>query len=179
VREQVYLITHDREALPPAERRVPGGASSLLIDHPKVIEVLEDLYGGPDSIRLEACGPMWRERGEREGAGPDGLSQGWHQGGPELATSPVFGFQYKNGRMYPGMMRVIFELGEVSQGDGGTHFIVGSHKANFSMSPAFLRRSEKAILDLSAKHSPLITGYDCPAGSAIFFTEALCQCAPQ
>jgi hypothetical protein len=46
------------------------------------------------------------------------------------------------------------------------------------MNPAFLRRSEEAILDLSAKHSPLIAGYDCPAGSAIFFTENLCQCVP-
>ena len=55
---------------------------------------------------------------------------------------------------------------------------VGSHKANFTMNPAFLRRSEEAILDLSAKHSPLIAGYDCPAGSAIFFTENLCQCVP-
>jgi hypothetical protein len=52
---------------------------------------------------------------------------------------------------------------------------VGSHKANFTMHPAFLRKSEEEILDLSAPHSPLIAGYDCPAGSAIFFTEALCQ----
>ena len=43
------------------------------------------------------------------------------------------------------------------------------------MHPAFLRKSEEEILDLSAPHSPLIAGYDCPAGSAIFFTEALCQ----
>eukprot|EP01050_Picozoa_sp_SAG11_P007284 SAG11_NODE_600_length_8259_cov_6.574510_11_plen_366_part_00 len=214
IREQVYLIKHDQEALPPHERRVPGGASSILIDHPKVVEVLDELYGGPDSARLEIAMAFWRERGERERAGADGLVQGWHQGGPELATSPVFGYHYKNGKMYPGMVRVIFELGEVSQTDGGTHFIgepynprsemtrparhwccsamqagschcwtdlafvcapAGSHKANFTMNPAFLRRSEEAILDLSAKHSPLIAGYDCPAGSAIFFTENLCQ----
>ena len=54
-----------------------------------------------------------------------------------------------------------------------------SDKANYTMSPAFLRRSEEEILDLSATHSPLISGYDCPPGSAIFFTEALCQCAPR
>ena len=80
----------------------------------------EELYGGADSVRLEHAQAFWRERGEREGAGPDGLSQGWHQGGPELATSPVFGFQYRNGKMYPGMVRVIFELGEVKQADGAT-----------------------------------------------------------
>ena len=125
LREQVYLIKHNREALAPHERTVPGGASSLLIDHPKVVEVLEELYGGPDSVRLEHAQAFWRERGEREGAGSDGLAQGWHQGGPELATSPVFGFHYKNGKMYPGMIRVIFELGDVSQTDGGTHFMCG------------------------------------------------------
>ena len=43
IREQVYLIKHDSEALPPHERRVPGGAASLLIDHPKVVEVLVSL----------------------------------------------------------------------------------------------------------------------------------------
>lgn len=128
IREQVYLIKHDREALPPHERRVPGGASSILIDHPKVVEVLEELYGGKDAVRLEVAMAFWRERGEREGAGADGLAQGWHQGGPELATSPVFGYQYKNGKMYPGMVRVIFELGDVSQNDGGTHFIGEPHR---------------------------------------------------
>eukprot|EP01052_Picozoa_sp_SAG31_P003867 SAG31_NODE_153_length_22196_cov_24.963570_12_plen_194_part_00 len=80
LRDQVYLITHDKDALPPHERRVPGRAASLLIDHPKVIEVLQELYGGPDSMRLEHAQAFWRERGERERPGSDGLSQGWHQG---------------------------------------------------------------------------------------------------
>ena len=57
------------------------------------------------------------------------------------------------------------------------HFITGSHKANYTMNPSFLRRSEEEILDLSATHSPLISGYDCPPGSAIFFAEATCQYA--
>ncbi len=135
IREQVYLIKHDKEALPPHERRVPGGAASILIDHPKVVEVLDELYGGPDSARLEIAMAFWRERGEREGAGADGLAQGWHQGGPELATSPVFGYHYKNGSMYPGMVRVIFELGEVSQTDGGTHFIGELHASRSQMTP--------------------------------------------
>ena len=52
IREQLYLITHDPDALPPHERRVPGGAASVLIDHPKVVEVLDELYG-PSRARLE------------------------------------------------------------------------------------------------------------------------------
>ena len=57
-------------------------------------------------------------------------------------------------------------------------FVRTPDKANFPMAPAFLRRGEEEILDLKTKRSPLIAGYDCPPGSAIFFTEALCQCAP-
>ena len=52
IREQLYLISHDPDALPPHERRVPGGAASVLIDHPKVVEVLDELYG-PSRARLE------------------------------------------------------------------------------------------------------------------------------
>ena len=77
LREQVYLMKHAPEQLPPHERACPGGASSLLIDHPKVIEVLHEIIGHKQ-VRLEAAGAQWRVRGEREGAGPDGLSQGEH-----------------------------------------------------------------------------------------------------
>ena len=38
--DQIDRIKHDPESLPPEHRSVPGGPSSLLIDHPKVIEVL-------------------------------------------------------------------------------------------------------------------------------------------
>ena len=38
IREQIYLIKHDPESLPPEHRDVPGGPSSVLIDHPAVVE---------------------------------------------------------------------------------------------------------------------------------------------
>ena len=49
------------------------------------------------------------------------------QGGPGSYTDPNFGYRYKNGSMTAGTLRVIFELGEVSQQDGGTQFILGSY----------------------------------------------------
>ena len=55
--------------------------------------------------------------------------------------------------------------------------VLRRHKANFPMAPSFLRRGEEEILNLKTKRSPLIAGYDCPPGSAIFFAEATCQCA--
>ncbi len=38
--DQLDRIKHNPESLPPEHRTVPGGAASVLIDHPKVIEVL-------------------------------------------------------------------------------------------------------------------------------------------
>ncbi len=69
------------------------------------------------------------------------------------------------------MVRVVFELTDVSKNDGGTHFIVGSHKANFPMHPEHMSLEE-------GKRSPFLMTYECPAGSAIFFTENLCHAGP-
>jgi hypothetical protein len=54
IREQVDRIKHDPGSLPPEHRAVPGGPSSVLIDHPRVVEVIHEIIG-PD-IRIEAAG---------------------------------------------------------------------------------------------------------------------------
>ena len=69
------------------------------------------------------------------------------------------------------MVRVIFELSGVNKGDGGTHFIVGSHKANFPMHEAHLSLKE-------GRRSPFLMTYECPPGSALFFTENVCHAGP-
>ncbi len=38
--DQIDRIKHNPESLPPEHRAVPGGPASVLIDHPKVIDVL-------------------------------------------------------------------------------------------------------------------------------------------
>jgi hypothetical protein len=65
IRDQVLRIHHDPEGLPPAERAVPGGASSLLIDHPAVLGVLHEIIG--KEVRLEAPGSTVRELGGSAG----------------------------------------------------------------------------------------------------------------
>ncbi|MBT7596809.1 MAG: hypothetical protein HN559_18045, partial [Gemmatimonadetes bacterium] len=47
----------------------------------------------------------------------------------------------------------------------------GSHKANFPMHPDHMSLEEGA-------RSEFLTSYDCPAGSAVFFTENLCHAGP-
>lgn len=159
--EQVRRIHHDKESLPPEHRTVPGGPASLLIDHPKVVEVLHEIIG--PNIRLEGGFSVWRSKGESHG-------QGLHGGGPSQ-IDPIFGYRCQNGRIHAGMVRVVFELTDVKPEDGATHFVMGSHKANFKMHPDHMSLEP-------GKRSPFLMGYECPAGSAIFFTENLCHAGP-
>ena len=158
--DQVNHIKHNPERLPLSHRETPGGPSSVLIDHPKVIDVLHDLIG-PD-IRLENSFSVWREQGEAHGK--------LHSGGP-LQGDPIFGYRVSNGRIHAGMVRVVFELTDVDKEDGATHFIAGSHKCNFPMHPDHMSLE-------SGEQSPFLVTYECPAGSAIFFTENLCHAGP-
>ena len=158
--DQIDRIKHDPESLSPEERAMPGGAASLLIDHPKVLEVLHEIIG--KDVRLEGTFCVWREKGEWAGD--------LHGGGPQQ-IDPIFGYRCQNGRIHAGMVRVIFELTDVSKEDGATHFIPGSHKANFPMHPDHMSLAE-------GERSEFLTSYECPAGSAIFFSENTCHAGP-
>ena len=158
--DQIDRIKHNPESLPPEHRAVPGGSASVLIDHPKVIDVLHEIIG--PEIRLEAAGCVWRKKGQ---------SHGELHGGARGQIDPIFGYRVQNGRIHAGMVRVIFELSGVNKGDGGTHFIVGSHKANFPMHKAHLSLKE-------GERSPFLVTYECPPGSALFFTENVCHAGP-
>ena len=160
IRDQIDRIIHDSKSLPPEHRRVPGGPASILIDHPKVIGVLNDIIG--PEVRLEGCGCVWREKGERHGE--------LHGGGPKQ-IDPIFGYRVQNQRIHAGMVRVIFEFSDIGKDDGSTHFIAGSHKANFPMHQDHMSLEE-------GKRSPFLTSYECPAGSAVFFSENTCHAGP-
>jgi len=158
--DHIDRITHDRHSLPPEECDVPGGPSSVLIDHPQVIDVLTEVIG--PEVRLENCSCIWRTKGQEHGA--------LHGGGPQQAD-PIFGYRVKNGRIHAGMVRVIFELTDIAMEDQSTHFLLGSHKAEFPI-------HEEHLSLAAGKRSPFLTTYECPAGSAVFFTENLCHAGP-
>ena len=64
--DQADRIRHNPESLPPEQRAIPGGAASLLIDHPRVIEVLHEIIGARcpvGGLRIDLAvegGVAWR-----------------------------------------------------------------------------------------------------------------------
>ena len=82
IREQVLRIHRDPMSLPPEQRHVPGGPSSLLVDHPAVLGVVEEIIG--KDVRIENPNCVVREQGEEHG--------GLHGGGP-TQIDPIFGYR--------------------------------------------------------------------------------------
>ena len=157
LREFVLRQREDRDSLPPQQRHLPGGAVEELIDHPAVMDVLLDVIDKDlDKIRLENVFLSVREVGD------DGKWEP-HAGG--RTTNPNYAYNFHDGRIYAGMTRVVWELTEVVEDQGGTCFIPGSHKANLP-----IRKGDPVI---DARDSGYWESYGCPAGSLVVFSEAV------
>lgn len=160
--DQIDRMHDDPESLPPEHRASPGGALSVTIDHPKVVEVLHEIIG--PQIRMSSSIALRRSCGQ-------GSPLGLHQGGA-ITADPIFGYRVQNGRFYAGMIRVVFELAEVGPDDGATSFLVGSHKSNFPLHPDHMSLDPKT-------RSEFLHSYTCPPGSVVFFTEQLAHAGTQ
>ena len=79
----------------------------------------------------------------------------------------MFAYQCVNRGIFSGLTRVVWELNPVEEGDGGTLFMSGSHKANFPIHE-----------DHRKMDSPLYESYVCPPGSVVIFSESVCHAGP-
>jgi hypothetical protein len=157
LREFVLRQKNEPESLPPHQQHLPGGLAERLIDHPAVMDVLFDVIDNDlEKIRLENIFLSYREAG-------DGREWQPHAGG--RTTNPNYAYNFHDGRIYAGMTRVVWELTEVIEDQGGTCFIPGSHKANY--------RIRKGIESIDARDSGLWQSYGCPPGSLVVFSEAV------
>ena len=159
--EHIRRMTMERDQLPPAHRYPPGGPLSRLIDHPQIVDVLREVIG--PELRINSSYAAWRRKGEAH-------ELGLHRGG--VRSDPIFGYRVVDGRINAGMVRVIVELSDVGRDDGGTHFLVGSHKADFKLHPDHLKLAWDG-------RSEFLHGYECPAGSVVFFTENVAHGGPE
>jgi Phytanoyl-CoA dioxygenase (PhyH) len=146
------------ETIEPIFQSRPGLSGPLqeLLDHPAVAEILSDI------INPEVDGEAYGFRCEsnfiyRLRANPDRTGGHSHRG-TRQAPGP-HEYSYRDGRIYSGQTRVVWELNPVDERGGGTRFLTGSHKANLLV-PESVQR-DAALFDT----------YTCPAGSLLVFCE--------
>ena len=162
--EHQMKFLYDRDSLSPDERDNHGGPSQILLDHPVVVGVLNEILSH-QALASEDCYGFRYDHTytSHRSVGYDNF--GPHGGGGYFnfcGNSHLY--QMQPGKIHSGLTRVVWELNEVAAGDGGTLFLPGSHKAAFPRPEAWSQRD-----------SPLWESYTCPAGSAVVFTEGLCH----
>lgn len=162
MREFCVRLRTDKASIPIPERNSLGGPLIQLTDHPVVLgfmnEFVADPYGWGESaygFRLENSFLAHKTVGDANfsphgGHGLDSFGYNSHL------------YRQREGKVYAGLTRAVWELNPVKHGDGGTKFLTGSHKAAF-----------KTPASTQNENSPLWEDYECPAGSVLFFTEAM------
>lgn len=164
IRAHQMKFLYERASLPSHERDNHGGPSEVLLDHPAVAGVLNEILSYQGLATEEVYGFRYDHTyTSHRKFGHDAFRP--HGGGALFSfcgNSHIY--QHLPGKVHSGLTRVVWELNEVEQGKGGTLFLSGSHKA------AFPRPQE-----VSGRDSPLWETYGCPPGSAVVFTEAICH----
>ncbi len=154
-------LHHDPESIPEPERSAIGGPLQRLTDHPLVVGFMNEFLSYPGlssqicyGFRQESANLMYREVGEGD-FGP-------HNGNGMLRF-PGDSHLYRciPGKANSALTRVVWELNPVTEGNG-TLLVSGSHKSVFP-----------APASIQSPDSPIWDQYTCPAGSLMFFTEAL------
>jgi hypothetical protein len=123
-----------------------------LLDHPRILPLLRFMLG--DYIRLE------RIYGIHMRQGTGGLFL--HGGGTPY--SPGEFYHFIGGKIETGFVVVAWNLADTGPEHGGFFCIPGSHKSNFKMPAKLFDAHEKSSVAVMPS---------APAGSVIFFTEAL------
>lgn len=164
MRDFAYQMARDKDAISEHERSPVGGPLQRLIDHPVVVGFMNEFVAF-DSLASDD-GYGFRCEGSFLTVRP------WGPGNKEFRPhggSGMFNFpgnhhtyHVRPGKANSGLTRVVWELNPIVKGDGGTLFLSGSHKATFDR--------PKSTDD---ENSPLWDSYECPAGSVLFFTEAI------
>ena len=161
VRAHVEAYSKAADGLPPHQRAPIAGPAEFLIDHPRVMGILQEVID-PDRERIRLESVFVSDRSAEQKAEP------WrpHAGGTNL--HPSLSYRFHNGRIYSGMTRIVWELNEVVKGKGGTCLVPGSHKANLTSAQA---GNWPAAAD--EPDSGVWETYGCPPGSLVVFSEGV------
>ena len=119
-----------------------------LMEHPRILSALRLMIG--DWFRLDHVYAITMKKGT-------GGTPTLH-GGPRT-DKHEHQYEWREGRMYNGLMVVSWALSDMGEGDGGFLCVPGSHKSN--------------LLPTVREDSPLVVQPAMKAGDALIFTEAL------
>ncbi len=161
VRDHTEILLWDPESLPEHHRAPIAGPAEFLIDHPRVMGLLETVLAPKrEHIRLESVFVSSRSA--------DSSQDPWrpHAGGANL--HPSLSYRYQDGRIYSGMTRIVWELNEVKEGRGGTCLVPGSHKANLAS-----HQDGAWPEEADAPDSGIWETYGCSPGSLVMFSEGV------
>lgn len=162
MRDYATRLALEPLSLPASHRSSIGGPLERLTDHPVLLGFMNEFVAHPGlaspvsyGFRLENSFLAYRRPGSTNFQ-PHGGS-GWF-------NFPGNSHDYRAlpGRAHSGLTRAVWELAPVRHRRGGTLFLTGSHKAAFPR-PASTEREDAALWET----------YECPAGSLLFFTEAI------
>ena len=170
-KEHLYTLRDRPESLPEHERNSYSGGCSPLLDHPDIVPTLQEIIAPNKMVRNAKV----EDESEFEAYGfrcdssyyrimPPGTPApgGPHNGAVEIF--PTHQYSVLNGSISAPVCRVAWELNPVEKGKGGTWFLSGSHKSNFRIPEAHMNAPDS-----------LYESYECPAGSAVVFSEAVCH----
>ena len=162
MRDFCYRLQNDPESIPLSERSTIGGPLQKLVDHPLVVGFMNEFVAHAPLASEDCYG--FRLEGTFLALRPFGHDNFNPHGGSGLLNYPGNSHTYhvSSGHANSGLTRVVWELAPVKHRQGGTLFLTGSHKAAF--------KPPESINDID---SPLWETYECPAGSVLFFTEAI------
>ena len=161
MRDFCYRLKKSPESIPEHHRSSIGGPLEKLTDHPLVLGFMNEFvatgYSGEDCYGFRMEGTFLTIRAK----GHDNFSP---HGGRGMLNFPGNSHTYHmhHDKAHSGLTRVVWELNPVKKRSGGTLFLTGSHKGAFP--------PPKSTQD---RDCPLWDDYDCPAGSVLFFTEAI------
>ena len=120
IRDHQLRFLYDRDSLPPEQRDNHGGPSQIMLDHPAVVGVLNEVLSHQGLASEECYGFRFDHTyTSHRTAGHDN----WRpHGGSGFFNFPGSSHHYhmQQGKVHSGLTRVVWELNEVAPGDGAT-----------------------------------------------------------
>jgi len=123
---------------------------------PTLIGMVQEVVGG--KVRLEESEAIINSKPEPENTIVP-PNYGFHTG-----TRPNYGTYIENGLFYCNFVKILTNLTDITQKDGGTVVIAGSHKMNLP---------QHKIIEAAKQNPNLIHKIVAPAGSTLLFPESL------